>query len=103
MADRLTQNSKQILRGGEHYADAATPEIAAEIVAMEERALAAESLLSSMMKAGELLNKALGEACETFDFMHACMFGVEQHLRQNGWLPDRPDALMTLDQDEEPF
>lgn len=116
MADIVLHNvGKQILRGQDHYADAGSPEIAAEIVkavnglpatdipaeilkrdpeflamrtdrdAFEQRALASESLLSSMMKAGEMLSQALGEAGETFGFMHACMFGAEQHLRENGW------------------
>ncbi|MCC4258053.1 hypothetical protein [Sphingobium lactosutens] len=86
----LAHVGKQILRGGQHYADAATPKIAAEIVALEQRALRAEELLSSMMKAGELLSQALGEAGETFGFMHACMFGAEHHLRENGWI--KPDV-----------
>lgn len=87
MADQvLHQNGKQILRGDDHYADAATPEVAAEIVAMEGRALAAESLLSSIMKGGNLMAQALGEAGETFGFLHACMFGAEAHLREHGWL-----------------
>ena len=99
MIGRLFQSiGKQILRDGQHYADAATAEIAAEIVAMEARALAAESLLSSMMKGGELLSQALGEAGETFGYLHACMFGAEQHLREYGWL--KPvDAI----EDERPF
>lgn len=116
MSDQmLHQNSKQILRGDRHYADAATVEIAAEIVAMERRALAAESLLSSMMKGGELMAQALGEAGETFGFLHACMFGAEQHLREHGWIkPDvcncqNPPTHMSNDcpihglDDEKPF
>lgn len=86
MTGPLQQNSKQILRGGEHYADAATAKIAAEIVAMEQRALEAEALLSSMMKGGDLMAQALGEAGETFGFLHACMFGAERHLREHGWI-----------------
>lgn len=99
MADQVLQAlGKQILRGTDHYADAATPGIATEIVAMEQRALAAESLLSSMMKGGALLSQALGEAGETFGYLHACMFGAEQHLRENGWLK----AVDTYP-DERPF
>lgn len=81
----LTHVGKQILRGGQHYADAATPEIAAEIVALEQRALAAEALLSSMMKGGELMSQVLGEAGDTFGYLHACMFSAESHLREHGW------------------
>ncbi|BBD98018.1 hypothetical protein SAMIE_1015190 [Sphingobium amiense] len=91
MSDSVLHHvGKQVLRGQEHYADAATPEIAAEIVAMEQRALRAEELLSSMMKGGELLAEALGEAGETFGYLHACMFGAEQHLREHGWLKPVP-------------
>ncbi|PHP18317.1 hypothetical protein CG471_18425 [Sphingobium sp. IP1] len=54
--------------------------------ALEERALQAEVLLSSMMKGGEMLAQALGEAGETFGFLHASMFGAESHLRQHGWI-----------------
>ncbi|CAM8631707.1 hypothetical protein [Sphingobium cupriresistens] len=57
---------------------------------LEQRALRAESLLSSMMKGSELMSHALGEASETFGFLHACMFGAEQHLRETGWF--KPDA-----------
>ena len=87
---QLIQNSKQILRGRKHYADAATVEIATEIVAMEQRALEAESLLSSMIKGSELMEEAIGAAAETFGFLHACMFGAERHLREHGWL--KPDV-----------
>lgn len=90
MTAALQNVGKQIRRGQDHYANAATPEIAAEIVAMEHRALRAEELLSSTMKAGELLSQALGEASETFGFLHACMFGAEHHLRENGWI--KPDV-----------
>ena len=91
MVDQTVHHvGKQILRDGQHYADAVTVEIAAEIVAMEQRALRAEELLSSMMKAVKLLSQALGEAGETFGFMHACMFGAEHHLRENGWI--KPDV-----------
>ena len=83
MVDQTVHHvGKQILRDGQHYADAVTVEIAAEIVAMEQRALRAEELLSSMMKAGKLLSQALGEAGETF--------GAEHHLRENGWI--KPDV-----------
>lgn len=111
----LHRNGKQILRGADHYADAATPEIAAEIIAMKSRVLEAESLLSSMMMGGEMMSQALGEAGETFGFLHACMFGAERHLRLNGWLkPDvcncqSPPTLMSNDcpihglDDVEPF
>lgn len=58
--------------------------------AMEQRALRAEDLLSSMMRGGEMISTALGEACETFGYLHACMFGAEQHLREHGWI--KPDA-----------
>ena len=87
-------------RFGDYQANCAMPlgkrlarpprQVAAEIVALEQRALRAEELLSSMMKAGELLSQALGEAGETFGFMHACMFGAEHHLRENGWI--KPDV-----------
>lgn len=56
---------------------------------LEARALAAEELLSSMMLGGQLTFQALGEAGETFGYLHACMFGAEQHLREHGWL--KPD------------
>lgn len=91
MADQtLTHVGKQILRGDQHYADAATPEIAAEIVALEQRAQAAEQLLTNMMVGSEMMSQALGEATETFGYLHACMFGAEQHLRVYGWL--KPDV-----------
>lgn len=65
---------------------------------LEQRALQAEELLSSMMKGGEMMSQALGEASETFGYLHACMFGAEQHLRKHGWLKPEQAA-----QEEEPF
>ena len=94
----LQSIGKQIMRDGQHYADAATPEIAAEIVAMETRALAAEELLSSMMLGGQLTFQALGEATDMMGYLHACMFGAEQHLREHGSL--KPVAAT---EDERPF
>ncbi|MDF0543374.1 hypothetical protein PX699_13535 [Sphingobium sp. H39-3-25] len=64
--------------------------IAALVEAMEQRAFDAENLLSSMMKGGQLMAEALGEAGDTFGYLHACMFSAERHLRENGWL--KPDA-----------
>ncbi len=53
MADQTLRHvGKQILRGDQHYADAATPEIAAEIVAMEARAKA-PGIIAALPQAGE--------------------------------------------------
>lgn len=64
---------------------------------MERRALEAERLLSSMMRGGELMRDALGEAGEVFGYLHACMFGAEQHLRRNGWIPPEPVGMASDD------
>lgn len=86
-----------------------------DVSSNEARALRAEELLSSMMKGGEMMSQALGEASDTFGFLHACMFGAEQHLRENGWAKpstcncQAPPTHMSNDcpvhglDDEEPF
>lgn len=60
--------------------------------AAEQRATNAEALLSSMMIAGDMMAQALGEASDSFGFMHACMFGAEQHLRNHVDMGTTPDA-----------
>ena len=60
------------------------------IAKLETRALNAEALLSSMMRGGELGMQALHEAYDTMGYLHACMFGAEQHLREHGWLKPEP-------------
>jgi len=73
--------------------------IAGRMEALERRALRAEELLSSMMLGGQLTFQALGEATEMMGYLHACMFGAEQHLREHGWLK----PVDTYPDDERPF
>lgn len=99
MPDIFTTCSKEVLCNGKHYADADTPEIAREIADLSNRCFEAESLLASSMVSYRMAEVAVQEAAETFGYLHAVAFGVERHLKANGWIKDTPLGQLTDDQE----
>lgn len=104
MTDVYTSNAKEVLRNGIHFADVLDDAGAEAIV----RALnhcdevhAADSLLIECQKAADMAFQSLSGAIEMFGYLHAVQFGIDQHLRKNGW--SKPGEPITVDDEELPF